>query len=68
MSNLFEICAVEIAMTNAITKENASPFIIEQLEEALEERQTPDRRQSNEGHKDFANEDRRKQDRRDGTE
>ncbi len=48
-----------------MTNENTSPFIIEQLEEALEERQTPDRRQKDKGYETFANEDRRKQDRRD---
>ena len=40
------------------------PFILEQLEEALEERQTPDRRRENQG-PEGSQEDRRKGDRRD---
>lgn len=49
-------------MTDMSTN-NAEPkeFIIEQLEEALEERQTPDRRQADQG---FRGEERRKNDRR----
>ena len=38
--------------------------IIEQLDEALEERQRPDRRVSNEGFEKHASEERRKRDRR----
>lgn len=41
-----------------------NPFVIEQLEEALEERQTPDRRKADDGFKGHSAEDRRKQDRR----
>ncbi len=48
-----------------MTNEEKSPFVLEQLEEALEERQTPDRRKSEAGFEHIAAEDRRKQDRRD---
>ncbi|MFL0811042.1 MAG: hypothetical protein K6L76_11555 [Agarilytica sp.] len=45
------------------SKENEkSPFVLEQLEEALEERQKPDRRQT--GPEDYVGVDRRKGDRR----
>lgn len=43
-------------------KEN--PFIISQLDEALEERQRPDRRQEDLGHQTVAEQERRKGDRR----
>lgn len=48
----------------AMTKEIDNPFIIEQLEEALEERQNPDRRKSDTGFEGHADEERRKEDRR----
>lgn len=44
--------------------EPTMPFIIKQLEEALEERQTPDRRKSDRAYKGPQGEDRRKEDRR----
>ena len=46
------------------TKAPASPFILSQLEEALEERQTPDRRKVDQGYCGKAEEERRKGDRR----
>ncbi len=55
-----EKSVVEMIMTN----QEQSPFAIEQLEEALEERQTPDRRKDQQSI-DSLDEDRRKQDRRD---
>lgn len=47
-----------------IVMEKKKNFIIEQLDEALEERQRPDRRVSNEGFENHAEEERRKRDRR----
>lgn len=44
--------------------EPTMPFIIKQLEEALEERQTPDRRRGDRAYKGHAGEDRRKENRR----
>ncbi len=44
--------------------QETNPFIIEQLEEALEERQTPDRRKLDDGYEGHAEEERRKGDRR----
>lgn len=46
-----------------MSKEKA-PFVIEQLEEALEERQKPDRRQQRDSNGIKPHEDRRKEDRR----
>lgn len=43
---------------------DASPFVITQLEEALEERQHNDRRKDNEGLDPNSGQDRRKDDRR----
>ena len=45
-------------------RENTMPFIIKQLEEALEERQNPDRRKKDKGFEGHANTERRKGDRR----
>lgn len=47
-----------------MTQENQHPFVIEQLEEALEERQNPDRRKADAGHEGHSEEERRKSDRR----
>ena len=47
-----------------MAQDKSNPFILEQLEEALEERQTPDRRKSDSGFEGHANEERRKLDRR----
>ncbi len=58
--NDLEKTVVEMIMTN----QEPSPFAIEQLEEALEERQTPDRRKDQQCIEGLE-EDRRKQDRRD---
>lgn len=44
--------------------EPTMPFIIKQLEEALEERQTPDRRKSDRSYKGPVGEDRRRENRR----
>ncbi|WP_317932836.1 hypothetical protein [Halioxenophilus sp. WMMB6] len=44
--------------------EKKKKFVIEQLDEALEERQQPDRRVSNQGFENHAPEERRKYDRR----
>lgn len=45
-------------------KDNDKNFIIEQLDEALEERQSPDRRQNPDQANEISHEDRRKNDRR----
>lgn len=47
-----------------MTNEQNSPFVLEQLEEALEERQNPDRRKTNAEYEHLTAEDRRKEDRR----
>lgn len=45
-------------------KDDDTHFIIEQLDEALEERQSPDRRQNADQTDNISHEDRRKSDRR----
>ncbi len=50
-----------------MNQDKAKPFIIEQLDEALEERQSPERRKDDSGHQGHAHEDRRKNDRRAGS-
>ncbi len=47
-----------------MTNDNATPFVLEQLDEALEERQTPDRRKTADGNEELVQEDRRKENRR----
>lgn len=47
--------------------ENQKKFVIEQLDEALEERQNPDRRKEDKGYAGPGMEDRRKYDRREAS-
>lgn len=47
-----------------MNKDKSKPFVIEQLDEALEERQTPERRRGDEGPQGHSHQDRRKNDRR----
>lgn len=47
-----------------MTDKSAKTFVFEQLEEALEERQNPDRRKNDQGFEAHSEEDRRKHDRR----
>ena len=46
---------------------NKKPFIVEQLDEALEERQNPDRRKSHAGFSEHSDQERRKANRRAST-
>lgn len=48
-----------------MTNDTQSPFVLEQLEEALEERQNPDRRKPDPGIGESLDEERRKESRRD---
>ena len=47
-----------------MNNDSSPPFIMSQIEEALEERQTPDRRKHDKGYDDVTKTERRKQDRR----
>lgn len=47
-----------------MTNDNANKFVLEQLDEALEERQTPDRRKTIDRNEELVEEDRRKENRR----